>query len=116
MKALLIKVFSDFYPDWIFQNVYGAIQDNLWVSFFLDAEELEGDLLNFFDNSQRALTSPHILEQVVLPEEFSGEFGDLYEVAGICSDIESPLHELDDLRQRNLWSGLSRTRQLTTAI
>lgn len=103
MKALLIRVFSEFYPNWIYQNIYGEIQDGLWLYFFLDAEDFEMELLKYFDGCQGILTTSGILEGVKIPEEFSDGFGDLYEVANVCRQIEDLIREKEGLKARNVW-------------
>lgn len=97
MKTLLVKVFTEFYPNWIFQNVYSEIQNGLWLSFFLDAEELEQELRRFFDSCQGVLTTPSLLDRVKIPREFSEGFGELYEVAGVCRQIEELMQQRDSL-------------------
>ncbi|MBI4583548.1 MAG: dynamin family protein [Planctomycetes bacterium] len=101
MKELLVKVFSDFYPNWIFQNIYSEIQDGLWLSFFLDAEELETELRKFFDSIQGVVTTSQVLDKVKIPEELAEGFGDLYEISGLCKQIEGLIREMDSLRARN---------------
>ena len=32
MKNLLVEVFYDFYPSWIYENIYTEIIDRLWLS------------------------------------------------------------------------------------
>jgi hypothetical protein len=100
MKRILVKVFSEFYPNWIYQNVYGEIQNGLWLSFFLDAEELELELRSFFEKSQGVLTTSGLLDNVRMPEELTDGFGDLYEVAGICREIEQLQRERQTMEGR----------------
>lgn len=109
MKELLTKVFAEFYPNWIFQNVYSEIQNGLWLSFFLDAEELERELRKIFDGVQGVITTSQALEKVKVPEEFTDGFGDLYEVSGLCKQIDNLVREKEALRARN-----SRYMALTT--
>ena len=103
MKAFLVKIFSEFYPNWIYQNIYNEIQNGLWLSFFLDAEELEAKLTEYFNNCQGVLTTSGVLKSAKIPDEFSQGPGGLYEVAGICKQIEELIRENEELKSRNTW-------------
>ncbi len=106
-KRLLVEVFTDFYPTWIYQNVYGELQDGLWLSFFLDTEELEGELKKFFDRCQGFITKPEILERVKIPEEFGEGFSDLYQIAEFCRELSDLLQDKESLESRNPRSSLA---------
>ncbi len=100
MKSHLIRIFSEFYPDWIYQNVSTRIQENLWLAFFLDAEELEHELDRLFDDCQGALTTPAVVERARIPEELEGALGELHEVARVCREIDVVDRELTGLATR----------------
>ncbi len=106
-RRLLTEVFTDFYPTWIYQNVYGELQDGLWLSFFLDTEELETELKKFFDGCQGFVTSPEILERVRIPDELGGGLSDLYQISEFCRDLSDLLQEKASLESRNTRSSLA---------
>lgn len=102
VKDVLIQVFSEFYPDWIYQHIYGAIQDELWLYFYLDTEEFEAELQQFFESSRAAVTTAEVLDEMSIPEEFGNGIGNLREVSAVCREIERLIAERDALRPRVL--------------
>ncbi len=100
MKKVLIQVFSEFYPDWIYQNVYTEIQNGLWLHFFLDTEEFDTELRKLLGESRAAITSAEVLDRMKIPEQFGDGHGDLWEVATTCKDIERLVQEYETLKSR----------------
>ena len=106
LKGLLVKVFTEFYPDWVFHNVYGEIRDGLWLSFFLDTEELEIELKTFFDSYQGHITGREVLEKIKFPDDLGVGSTELFEAAGVCREMEDLIQEKDSFRSRNVHSRL----------
>jgi hypothetical protein len=101
LKSVLIKVFSEFYPTWIYQNIYSEIQDGLWLSFFLDSEELEVELKKFFDGCQGLVTSSEVLEKIKIPGDSENGVCEMKELAGVCREIEALLEEKESMKARH---------------
>ena len=100
MKDLLVEVFSDFYPSWIYENVYGAVIDRLWLSLFLDSEDLEDELSAFFRASESVITGIHVAEQVEIPDSVMENSRDLYQSVRMCREIEKLLQRRSALHSK----------------
>ncbi len=100
LKPQLIQVFSEFYPDWIFQNIYSELQEQLALSFYLDSENLQSDLKDCFNRNVHAFTQVELMKNVRLPEDFTDSKSELFEIVGICKSIEGLEEEQLKLRHR----------------
>ncbi len=68
VKDLLVSVFREFYPGWIYENIYTRLLDELWLHLFLDAEEFERDLARYFDAAESALSNHNAAQRARLPQ------------------------------------------------
>lgn len=67
LKEQLVGVFRDFYPGWIHEAIYTRLVDELWVHLFLDSEEFEGELGNWFATLEGALAGQQAVARARLP-------------------------------------------------
>lgn len=107
MKDTLIGTFADFYPAWIYENIYGELIDRLWLSLFLDSEELEQELVDFFHSSESVVTGVHIAEQVEIPEKFADGTRGLYRAVRMCRRIEQLIQRQESLHEKAASIGVS---------
>jgi hypothetical protein len=98
MKETLVEIFTDFYPSWIFENIYGEVIERLWLSLFLDSEDLETEMAGFFRASESVITGVQIAEQAIVPPQLTDGSRDLYQSVRMCQQIEQLLQKSDALR------------------
>ena len=87
MKELLVEVFTDYYPAWIYENVYADLTDRLWLALFLDCEDLEEQLGEFFRSCEGVVTGAQVAEQVQVPVQLTSGTRSLYQSIRMCQDI-----------------------------
>jgi len=87
MKEFLVEVFSDFYPAWIYENVYAELIDRLWLALFLDCEDLEAELTEFFRSGEGVVTRVQIAEQVQVPPQVTTGTRSRYQSIRMCQEI-----------------------------
>lgn len=75
LKGLLVSVFCEFYPGWIYENIYTRLLDDLWLHLFLDGEDLERELDEFFVAAEGALGQRHATDRARLPRPPAGPEG-----------------------------------------
>jgi hypothetical protein len=100
LKPLLVEVFSAFYPAWIYENIYTAVIDHLWLSLFLDAEDLGDEVTEFFKSTEAVVTGAQVGEQVEIPEKLVDGSRDLYRTVRTCQRIDALTKERVGLETR----------------
>ena len=63
-----MSVFREFYPGWIYENIYTRVLDELWLYLFLDAEDFEREIARFFDGAEGALATQQAAGRARLPQ------------------------------------------------
>lgn len=84
LKDLLVEVFADFYPNWIYEHIFSEVIDRLWLSLFLDCEDLEGELAGFFEEAEGVITGGSVAEQVQVPAELAQGTRGFYQTLKMC--------------------------------
>lgn len=100
LVVTLTGVFGEFYPDWIFQNIYGVLREELAPELQLEIETLGRALGETFHELHARITSGELLETARLPEDPGGPSSDLYEVHGLCRTIDELDREQEALSRR----------------
>lgn len=100
LKDVLVRVFSDFYPAWIFENLYSELLDKLWLFLFLDSEDLERELGEFFHSAQTIVTGSHVADKVEIPDELFDGSRDRYRTVQLCQRISSLSEAVGELEAR----------------
>ncbi|MFQ5654218.1 MAG: dynamin family protein [Planctomycetota bacterium] len=100
MKELLVDVFVDYYPSWIYENIYAQVMDHLWLSLFLDSEDLEEELAAYFRTTEGVVTGLQVAERAELAPDLVGDTRDLYRTVRMCQEIEQLLEQVDALEGR----------------
>ncbi len=106
MKEFLVDVFTDFYPSWIYENVYPDLTDRLWLALFLDCEDLDEQLGEFFRSCEGVVTGVEVAEQVQVPAQLTSGTRSLYQSIRMCQDIAELLHSGESLRERTASLGM----------
>ncbi len=100
LKDLLVEVFADFYPAWIYENIYGAILENLWLSLFLDSEDLEQEFANHLSSAESVITGHNAAEKVVVPKEITNGSQDQYRTIRMCQELDDLVKRRSELENR----------------
>ncbi|MFQ5504057.1 MAG: dynamin family protein [Planctomycetota bacterium] len=100
MKELLVETFVDFYPSWLYENLYSEVVERLWLSLFLDCEDLEEELTQFFRTNEGILNRAEVLERIKIPARFTDGSHDMYRSIRLCRQIDELMHEREDLNLR----------------
>lgn len=100
LKDLLVEVFSDFYPNWIYENIYGEVIDRLWLSLFLDCEDLERELASFFEEAEGVITGGSVAEQVQVPTELTKGTRGFYQTLKMCRRLGTLVEKRRELESR----------------
>lgn len=87
MKEFLVEVFTDFYPSWIYENVYAELIDRLWLALYLDCEDLDEELGEFFRSGEGVVTRVQVAEQVQVPAQITSGTRSRYQSIRMCQEI-----------------------------
>ena len=88
LKDRLVTVFTEFYPSWIYENIYAVVLESLWLSLFLDSEDLGEELTQLFKFAEGAITGPTAAESVHVPDSLRTGSADLAQRIELCRRIE----------------------------
>ena len=76
------------------------------LSLFLDSEDVDDDLTEFFRSTEGVITGAQIAEQVEIPERVSDGSRDLYRTVRMCQRLEELLTRRDALVARTTGTGV----------
>ena len=74
--------------------------DRLWLSLFLDSEDLEEELSGFFRDAESVVTGLQVAEQVEVPQQHMDGSRNLYRTVRMCQQVDDLLATQDNLAQR----------------